>query len=233
MDKTYHYSDGKRKKTAVGLDGLRRAGIRPDTLIWYEGLGDWRRAKELPELRGLFAKSPPPLPSRRATGNAWVWLLILLFATILILLLNQRHQSADDEPVIDSQTFIEEPVQPTDNAVEEAPKKSDSGTAKGKEYELLHPEKFLKITILKIEKPMFSKKTNLDIEVSNTATEVVYSDVYLRVSFRDKYGNELDFDAAQIGQRFEPGSTAQSLVKVVAPTGTKTFEVSVESAKSE
>ena len=105
----------------------------------------------------MFVKSPPPLPTHRATGNAWLWLLIVLFAAILIVLLNQRHQaSPDDQPVVDTQTFIEEPVQPTEKVQEDAPKKSDSGAAKGKDYELLHPEKFLKITILKIEKPMFS-----------------------------------------------------------------------------
>jgi hypothetical protein len=37
--------------------------IRPDTLVWRNGMGAWTKAADVPELAALFAPSgPPPLP---------------------------------------------------------------------------------------------------------------------------------------------------------------------------
>lgn len=38
-------------------------GLRPDTLVWYRGCGDWKPARDVPELADLFDE-PPPLPRR-------------------------------------------------------------------------------------------------------------------------------------------------------------------------
>ena len=36
--------------------------LTPTTLVWRDGLPQWSAASELPELRGLFPATPPPLP---------------------------------------------------------------------------------------------------------------------------------------------------------------------------
>ena len=62
--KQYFYARDAERVGPVGLDELRRAGLRPATLVWYEGLPDWKPAGELPELSDLFAaQAPPPMPS--------------------------------------------------------------------------------------------------------------------------------------------------------------------------
>jgi len=36
--------------------------LRRDTLVWSQGLDDWRPAGQVPELAGHLAAVPPPLP---------------------------------------------------------------------------------------------------------------------------------------------------------------------------
>lgn len=36
--------------------------LRPDTLVWQQGMAAWAAASETPELAGLFAAVPPPMP---------------------------------------------------------------------------------------------------------------------------------------------------------------------------
>ena len=36
--------------------------IRPDTLVWTQGMAGWTAANQVPQVLGLFAASPPPLP---------------------------------------------------------------------------------------------------------------------------------------------------------------------------
>ncbi len=36
--------------------------VRPDTLVWTQGMTGWTAANQVPQVLGLFAASPPPLP---------------------------------------------------------------------------------------------------------------------------------------------------------------------------
>lgn len=44
-------------------DELLTRGLRPDTLVWFRGSGDWQPAREVPDLADLFDE-PPPVPRR-------------------------------------------------------------------------------------------------------------------------------------------------------------------------
>lgn len=45
------------------LDGEARAGrLKRDTLVWREGMADWKPASEVPELAFALVPVPPPLP---------------------------------------------------------------------------------------------------------------------------------------------------------------------------
>jgi hypothetical protein len=41
-------------------------GMRPESLVWREGMGQWQRADSIPELAGLFA---PPAVAERQVGS--------------------------------------------------------------------------------------------------------------------------------------------------------------------
>ena len=59
--KKYFYSNGQDKEGPVTLEELKLNDITPKTLIWYEGLDDWKEAESLDELREVFELSPPPI----------------------------------------------------------------------------------------------------------------------------------------------------------------------------
>ncbi len=57
----YYISDGIEKKGPVSLDELKEQGIVCNTLIWYEGLSDWKEAKDIEELTQFCTSIPPPI----------------------------------------------------------------------------------------------------------------------------------------------------------------------------
>jgi TM2 domain-containing membrane protein YozV len=60
----YYYSNGVNRVGPVSLGELRSLlDLRPDTLVWYEGLPGWVRAAEVSELSDVFAPVPPPVSS--------------------------------------------------------------------------------------------------------------------------------------------------------------------------
>ena len=60
--KKYFYSNNDEKKGPFNFDELRNEDILPDTLIWFEGLDDWKVAKELKEMSSILELVPPPIP---------------------------------------------------------------------------------------------------------------------------------------------------------------------------
>lgn len=60
--KEYYYSDGIEKHGPFTLKELQNHKIESDTLIWTEGMEDWKPAKDLPQISLLFdlSVSPPP-----------------------------------------------------------------------------------------------------------------------------------------------------------------------------
>ncbi|MEV4892203.1 SPFH domain-containing protein [Nonomuraea sp. NPDC055795] len=54
----------------VGVGGERKgpydqealSGLTPETLVWKAGMAQWSPARDVPELAGLLAQTPPPLP---------------------------------------------------------------------------------------------------------------------------------------------------------------------------
>lgn len=59
--KKYFYSNGQEKEGPVTLEELKQKDIKPKTLIWYEGLDDWKEAEIVDELKEIFELSPPPI----------------------------------------------------------------------------------------------------------------------------------------------------------------------------
>lgn len=59
--KKYFYSNGQEKQGPVTLEELKQKDIQPKTLIWHEGLDDWKEAERIDELREIFELSPPPI----------------------------------------------------------------------------------------------------------------------------------------------------------------------------
>jgi len=60
----YYYSENGKAHGPVEKESLKGKILR-DTLIWFDGLEDWKKASEIPELLSVFQNIPPPLPDER------------------------------------------------------------------------------------------------------------------------------------------------------------------------
>lgn len=67
--KKYFYSNGHEKDGPVTLEDLKQKDIKPKTLIWHEGLDDWKEAETIDELREIFELSLPPIPKLNSKTN--------------------------------------------------------------------------------------------------------------------------------------------------------------------
>lgn len=56
----YFYIENEEQKGPVNLEELGALPISEKTLIWHEGLDDWKEAKNIESLETLFIKTTPP-----------------------------------------------------------------------------------------------------------------------------------------------------------------------------
>lgn len=63
--KQYYYASGDQQLGPFSFEELQSKRISTDTYVWYEGLADWTRAGDLPELNALFEATTmtPPQPT--------------------------------------------------------------------------------------------------------------------------------------------------------------------------
>lgn len=54
----YIDSEGKQKGTFT-LDDLRNEPIRKETMVWTQGMAEWKRANDVVDMQPLFDVSPP------------------------------------------------------------------------------------------------------------------------------------------------------------------------------
>lgn len=100
--KKYYVHDGEQQKGPFDIDELKSQNLKPTTMVWFEGMQDWKAAKDVDELNQLFKSIPPPIkkevpPSftgnpipnsannqnnvaqKRATTLLFIWELLLQF----------------------------------------------------------------------------------------------------------------------------------------------------------
>lgn len=71
----FFFVDGGQQRGPFSPAQLRAAGVRPDTLVWREGMTEWVRADSVSELAGLFQPGVPqgvmPPPPRAPAPTAY------------------------------------------------------------------------------------------------------------------------------------------------------------------
>ena len=60
--KKYFLSKNNKKHGPFNFEELSEEEISPETLIWFEGLDDWKLAKDLNEMKPILELIPPPIP---------------------------------------------------------------------------------------------------------------------------------------------------------------------------
>ena len=88
--KKYHYTDGITSFGPFTLEELGERNITKKTKVWFQGLGKWKPAGEIPELAGILKLAPPPI-TRAASHNASAqppktWLVESILVTLFCFL---------------------------------------------------------------------------------------------------------------------------------------------------
>lgn len=69
--RVWYVGEGEQRVGPMTIEELREKLVDgshgPDSLVWREGMGDWVRAAEVEELRGVFGATPP-VPGNRSGG---------------------------------------------------------------------------------------------------------------------------------------------------------------------
>jgi TM2 domain-containing membrane protein YozV len=58
VSNSYYLAEGGAQRGPFQVDQLPAQGLRPDTLVWAEGMTQWVRADEVPALRTMFPGAP-------------------------------------------------------------------------------------------------------------------------------------------------------------------------------
>jgi hypothetical protein len=59
--KTYYIHNGKENSGPFVLEELKSKKITKTTLVWYEGMDEWKYAGDIDELKSILIVVPPPL----------------------------------------------------------------------------------------------------------------------------------------------------------------------------
>lgn len=63
--KKYFYSIGTDKLGPFSFEELTSENLTRESLIWFEGLDDWKPAKDIEELNEVFKLIPPPITKNK------------------------------------------------------------------------------------------------------------------------------------------------------------------------
>lgn len=67
--KKYYLHDGKEQLGPFSMEELKQNSLTRDTLVWAEGMEDWKKAGEIEDLKAIFSATPPPLPKNSGEEN--------------------------------------------------------------------------------------------------------------------------------------------------------------------
>ena len=60
----FYYEQNGQRLGPILIEDIKHLQISGETLIWFEGLSEWTKAKEISDLADYLKKIPPPLPPR-------------------------------------------------------------------------------------------------------------------------------------------------------------------------
>jgi hypothetical protein len=114
--KEYFFYDGQKQIGPISKDKIGEYNFTEDTLVWFDGLEDWIKLKDIEELRRFIVKPPPIpktklqdsqlskkekanplLPSKKQIGYYLIWIVLLVFLYLLTLTDNEFIQEGGPE----------------------------------------------------------------------------------------------------------------------------------------
>jgi cytoskeletal protein RodZ len=263
METQYFYTDGNNQFGPFTIDELKEKKITKETSVWFEGIENWTKAGEVPELEVLFKAVPPPLPSApkpppiiskteetipvvekktipkvEKKKKSKVWLLIGIIGGFLII--------ASTITIVltykNSQSNNHENTESSDNSESNSNSNTYSEPPREKTPEELRQELYAKeqkkpkeylSVSYTLDRTIFSGKDVINGTIFNSATMATFKDVVLKVTYSTGTGTELSTDEFVVYKYVYPNSSTSFQIKTVSPSSTKKIGVKVSSASAE
>lgn len=220
--KKYYTHNGTNQQGPFTLEDLLKSGIAAETQIWHDGLESWSAAKNLDELKMVFAqKTPPPLPPpvlppasagpplpvyhaapvKKSSGWIWRMLLVILVvaAAVIIFRIKQRSNSG----YRGSNGYLENKMSTED-------------------YERANPAQFLDASGTYRE-TLLGNKMRINGTVINRASVAKYKDIVIEVSYFSATQTLIDKERFTLFEYIPAHSTKSFDWKIKPPGGTSTM----------
>jgi len=259
----FYYTDGTNQFGPFNIDELKDKKITKETSVWYEGIENWIKAGEIPELQVLFKSIPPPLPLAQKPPpiinkavesvpidktkklivvskktNKKGWLLIGIIGGILIIastiIVVFTYQK--------SQSNNHENTESSNNSESNSNSSTYNEPPREKTPEELKKELYAKekrkpndyLTVsYTLDRTFFSGKDVVNGTIFNSATMATFKDVALKLTYLTNTGTEIGTDQFIIYKYVYPGKSTSFQIKTTSPANTKKIGVKVNSATGE
>lgn len=214
--KEYYISDGQNTIGPLSKLNLFNQNISKDTLVWYEGLSEWKKAGDIEELADLFSikQVPPPLPKQTHRLHPFSESIDRRNYTMSETEPNQKKKSTKKIVLWCCGVFVILCVLGVIGyyVYEEEQYKYELQQCSN---ESLHPESYLS---LDIEHADFNKLTGV---VRNYSKHTTYEQLQMKLSYYDKDDKVLQSNVYTIKGTYPPQSSTPCKVKIKFPRGLK------------
>ena len=234
--------DGQNQIGPFSIDELMRKNISGETFVWKEGMADWVKAKEIPDLKEIFGNTPPPFrasvnnpkpPLTSAgtkeasgtykTGN-WIgrnlkltfFILALVVLAAYLFYVNRSRSDYSYSPFQDSLTLPREKT-PEELRMELQTKEKEN------------PTEYLK--------PALTRRKNLIGEnvfegtITNTASAASFKDIAIKIVYLSKTRSVIGYHEFVVYEVIGPQQTVSiRKVKFFPPEDTDEYRFDITSA---
>jgi hypothetical protein len=229
--KNYYIRQKDKKQGPYSIDQLKEMKINPTAPVWTEGLKEWIRAREIPELQqALFAASPQFVPANSATGNEyfkssientgfvagrnWKTALVVLALILIAFFIIKLQSSEGHLPSFETATL--------------SAKNSTDLKKERRRKEMEHPADYIKAK-MSWHKNLIGEIV-LEGTLHNTATLANFKDPVMLITWLSKTNTPVGTNRYPLYEYLGTGKTIRYKLKVKAPSKIGDVKVSVESA---
>lgn len=228
--KEYFYADGQNHLGPFKIEELKNKNITRETLVWCEGMSDWKKASDIVELKILFPIAPPPIkpvppppisnneksnkqntkePKNNKFRNIALSLLALLIVGIaVILLISYIKSNSSNSSSSSSSSKTNNPSITFDNSNNPAPVQKTEAELKAdlKATEESNPAKYLKAD--GTYKPNFmGDKFKVSCSITNNASIATFKDAVVKVTYYTKTNTVIRTNQYIVYELFPPNKT--------------------------
>jgi len=255
----YYDSDGTNQYGPFSIEELSDKKIIKETLIWHEGIEDWKKASDIPELANIIAQTPPPISKtppdiknkitetqsllksgKKKYKIVIIALIIILSITSLLVVnfyVNSYNNSTSEEDYSNesnqnNEENYDQNNEPSNETDMPRAKTSDELKRELYEKEKRNPKSYLSATF-NVKNKFFSGKTEVVGEILNSATIATFKDVVLIVKYFSSTQTEIDREEFVVYDYVVCGFATDFKLSVYPPGGTRTIGLEIKTATPE